>query len=64
MEQRFFDRLRDRGVILPGAQGGYYLDPPAWDAFQTSQRSRVKYLLVGLAILMLGGVALLLGLPR
>ena len=38
LERRFFERLRDRAVVLPGANGGYYIDPPALDTFNVGQR--------------------------
>ena len=31
MEQRFFDRLCDKGVIVPAANGTWYLDAPKFD---------------------------------
>ena len=38
LERRFFERLRDRSVILSGKNGGYYIDPPALDTFNAGQR--------------------------
>jgi hypothetical protein len=56
MEQRFFDRLRDDGVILPGTNGGYYLDPPAYDAYQQRKnKSAMFVLLAGVLVLVIGG---------
>ncbi len=56
MEQRFFDRLRDDGIILPGANGGYYLDPPAYDAYQQRQSRAARFvLLAGALVLVIGG---------
>ena len=44
METRFFDRMRDNGVIV-AAPGGdrYWIDVVKLDAFQTSRRKRVGF---------------------
>ena len=55
IEQRFFERMRDAGVILPAGNGGYYLDVAQYDAWQQAQRARVKW------IVLIGVIALAIG---
>ncbi|HSI18958.1 MAG TPA: hypothetical protein VK980_14385 [Sphingomonas sp.] len=55
LEQKCFDRFRDLGVIQPTSNGGYYLDIPAYDAYQRRQRRMVVViLLIGVAVMALG----------
>src|SRR3954471_6765025 len=49
MERRFFDRLRDKGVIVAAANGAWYIDAPKLDAYQQSRRKRMGMVLAGLA---------------
>ena len=64
LEQSFFNRLRDRGFILPGTNGGYYLDVPAYDAFQQARLKRLRLFLLGLALVLVVGIALGISLTR
>lgn len=55
LEQKCFDRFRDLGVIQPAGNGGYYLDIPAYDAYQRRQRRMVVViLLVGVLVMAIG----------
>jgi len=55
LEQKCFDRFRDRGVIQPASNGGYYLDIPAYDAYRRRQRRViVTILLIALFVLAIG----------
>jgi hypothetical protein len=55
LEQKCFDRFRDLGVIQPATSGGYYLNIPAYDAYQTRQRRMVVViLLIGVIVMALG----------
>lgn len=55
LEQKCFDRFRDLGVIQPGANGGYYIDIPAYDAYERRQRRMVAViLLVGVVVMAIG----------
>jgi len=55
LEQKCFDRFRDLGIIQPAGNGGYYLDIPAYDAYQRRQRRMVVViLLVGVAAMAIG----------
>jgi len=51
-------------VILPGAQGGYYLDPTAYDAYQKAQRRMARRALVVVLAAALIAVAVTLVLIR
>lgn len=57
MEQRFFDRMRDDGVIQPATNGGYYLDVARWDAWQQTQRGRIKWILLAGVVALGIGIA-------
>ena len=59
IERRIFDRFVAAKVLLPTADGRYYLDVPAWDAYSKSRRRRVGMLLGGLAVAAGAAVALL-----
>lgn len=61
LERRFFERLRDEGVIVPARNGTFYIDAPKLDAFQARRRTRVKYAIAtALAAVVAGiGVGLL-----
>lgn len=55
LEQKCFDRFRDLGIIQPASNGGYYLDIPAYDAYQRRQRRMVVViLLIGVAAMAIG----------
>jgi len=58
MEKRFFDRLCDKGVIVPVANGGWYLDVPKFDTYQRSRRKRMGMVLAGLATALAAGVGI------
>jgi len=58
MEQRFFDRLCDKGVIVPAAKGTWYLDAPKFDAYQQNRRKRMGMVLAGLATALAAGVGI------
>lgn len=58
MEEKFFERLRDNGVILPAKNGTWYIDAPKLDAYQQGRRKRVKYMLAGLAAALAAGVGI------
>ena len=58
LEQKFFDRLRNQGVILPGKNGGYYIDAPKLDAYQSSRRKRVGYALATMVAAAAAGLAI------
>ena len=58
MEQRFFDRLCDKGVIVPAANGTWYLDAPKFDLYQQSRRKRLGAALAGLAAALAVGVGI------
>lgn len=47
MERRFFDGLRDAGVIVSAAGGKYWIDVAKWDAYQQARRKRIG---IGLGI--------------
>lgn len=47
LQTRFFDALRDAGVIVPAAGGRYWLDVAKWDAYQQTRRKRIG---IGLGI--------------
>lgn len=57
LEQKCFDRFRDLGVIQPAGNGGYYLDIPAYDAYQRRQRRMVPVVLLIGALVMAIGLA-------
>ena len=58
LEQKCFDRFRELGVIQPASNGGYYLDIPAYDAYQRRQRRMVVViLLIGVAVMAIGVAA-------
>jgi hypothetical protein len=50
IEARFFERMRNRGVVKPGRNGGYYLDIPAYDAWRNDKRNRLKIVLLALVV--------------
>ena len=55
VEQKCFDRFRDLGVIRSASNGGYYLDIPAYDAYQRRQRRMVVViLLIGVLVMAIG----------
>jgi hypothetical protein len=55
LEQKCFDRFRDLGVIQSASNGGYYIDIPAYDAYQKRQRRMVVViLLIGVIVLAIG----------
>jgi hypothetical protein len=58
MEERFFNRLRDKGVIVATANGTYYLDAPKFDAYQQSRRKRMRIVLASLATALAAGVGI------
>lgn len=58
LERKFFDRLRDKRVILPGETGTWYIDAPKLDAYQQARRKRVKFVLAGLAAALAAGVGI------
>lgn len=60
MERKFFDRLREKGVLAPGEAGTYYLDAPKLDAYQQSRRKRMGIALAGLAAALAAGVGIVL----
>jgi hypothetical protein len=55
LEQKCFGRFRNLGVIQPAGNGGYYLDIPAYDAYQRRQRRMVVViLLIGVLVMAIG----------
>lgn len=58
MERKFFERLCDKGVLVPAANGTWYLDTPKFDAYQQSRRKRVGMALAGLATALAVGVGI------
>lgn len=58
MEQRFFDRLCDKGVIVAAANGTWYLDAPKLDAYQQGRRKRMRMVLAGLVTALAAGVGI------
>jgi hypothetical protein len=58
MEQRFFDRLCDKGVMVSTPDGTWYLDRPKFEAYQRSRRKRMGMILAGLATALAAGVGI------
>jgi len=58
MERRYFDRLRDNGVLVSGKAGTWYLDVPKLDAYQRGRRKRLGMALAGLAAALAAGVGI------
>jgi hypothetical protein len=58
MEKRLLDRLCDKGVIVPAANGTWYLDVAKFDAYQQSRRKRMGMVLAGLATALAAGVGI------
>jgi hypothetical protein len=58
MERRFFDRLRDKGVIVAAANGTWYIDAPKLDAYQQSRRKRIRVVLAGVVTALAAGVGI------
>ena len=58
MEEKFFDRLRENGVLAPGKAGTWYLDVPKLDAYQRGRRKKMRMALAGLAAALAAGVGI------
>jgi hypothetical protein len=58
MEVKFFDRLRENGVIIAAANDSWYIDVPKLDAYQSRRRKRMRVVLAGLATALAAGVGI------
>jgi hypothetical protein len=58
MEEKFFDRLRENGVLAPAKNGTWYLDVPKLDAYQEGRRKKIGMALAGLAAALAAGVGI------
>src|SRR4051794_20590057 len=58
MEQKFFERLCEKGVIVAAAENSWYIDTPKLEAYQQSRRKRMRIMLAGLATALAAGVGI------
>lgn len=58
LEERFFERLKDAGVLKPARNGTYYADVPTLDAWQNSRRKRVGLVIAGVLTAIAAGVGI------
>jgi hypothetical protein len=56
LERKFFERLRENGVIGTAVNGGFYIDAPKLDAWQRQRRKRLGMVLAGLATALAAGI--------
>lgn len=57
IERRFFDAMRERGVIASATNGGYYLVPSKYDDWLASRRRLGRIFLLVLLALSVVGIA-------
>jgi len=58
MEAKFFERLRDNGIIVAASDDSWYMDTPKLEAYQRSRRKRMRIVLAGLATALAAGIGI------
>ncbi|WP_375396946.1 hypothetical protein [uncultured Sphingomonas sp.] len=60
IERRMFESMRDKGVVNESAPGKYWLDIPAFDAWNSARRRRAG-VMIGAAVAISVAIGLLAG---
>lgn len=58
LEQRFFERMTDDGIVVAAKNSTYWVDVPKLDAYLQARQKRVKFTLAGVVAIVAAGVGL------